>query len=238
MLPKFMKIASVGLAIAMLVFSSGTGLAAPLHQEAACGGTDYFVQANDWLSKLAEKSLGDVLAYPQIVDATNTAAASDESYANIEDPDFIEIGWKICIPAAPEAEGSAMLPDTEGESMAAEGESMAAEVTNAVTVADQALSSENTVTIGSVTADTASWIVIHAQGESGPGAVIGFAAVSAGENSEVVVTIDAAAATETLYAMLHVDAGTAGEYEFPGDDVPAVDAEGNVVTPAFTLTTP
>jgi predicted lipoprotein with Yx(FWY)xxD motif len=44
-------------------------------------------------------------------------------------------------------------------------------------------------------------------------------------------------ATETLYAMLHVDAGTEGEFEFPdGADGPAVDADGNVVTPPFALT--
>jgi predicted lipoprotein with Yx(FWY)xxD motif len=35
--------------------------------------------------------------------------------------------------------------------------------------------------------------------------------------------------------MLHVDAGIEGEYEFPGDDVPATDADGNVVTPPFTI---
>ena len=34
-------------------------------------GEEYVVQSNDWLSKLAEKYLGDVSAYPQIVEATN-----------------------------------------------------------------------------------------------------------------------------------------------------------------------
>jgi predicted lipoprotein with Yx(FWY)xxD motif len=37
--------------------------------------------------------------------------------------------------------------------------------------------------------------------------------------------------------MLHVDAGVEGEFEFPGGaDGPALDADGNVVTPPFTLT--
>jgi predicted lipoprotein with Yx(FWY)xxD motif len=37
--------------------------------------------------------------------------------------------------------------------------------------------------------------------------------------------------------MLHVDAGTEGEFEFPdGEDGPATDADGNVVTPPFALT--
>lgn len=109
-------------------------------------------------------------------------------------------------------------------------------VTNAVMVEDQALGSDNTVTIASVTADTDGWMVIHAQADGQPGPILGTAPVSAGENSDVVVEIDTSGVTETLYAMLHVDAGTAGEFEFPGDDAPATDADGNIVTPPFTLT--
>jgi predicted lipoprotein with Yx(FWY)xxD motif len=114
-------------------------------------------------------------------------------------------------------------------------EPAAAEVSNAVTVEDQALGQGNTITVASVTADVDSWLVVHAQADGGPGPVLGYSPVSAGENQDVVVEIDEAGATDTLYAMLHVDAGTAGEYEFPGEDVPAVDAEGNVVTPPFAL---
>jgi predicted lipoprotein with Yx(FWY)xxD motif len=109
-------------------------------------------------------------------------------------------------------------------------------VTNAVTVSDQDLSADNTVTIDSVTADVAGWLVIHAQADGKPGPILGHASVQAGDNSDVVVEIDPTGATETLYAMLHIDAGTSGEYEFPGDDGPAMDADGNVVTPPFTLT--
>lgn len=111
-----------------------------------------------------------------------------------------------------------------------------ATVTNAVAVTDQPLTEGNTVTIESVTSDTAGWLVIHAQADGAPGPVLGHAPVAAGENSDVVVEIDPAGATETLYAMLHIDAGTAGEYEFPGDDGPARDADGNVVTPPFMIT--
>ena len=53
--------------------------------------------------------------------------------------------------------------------------------------------------------------------------------------NNVVVEIDTSIATEILYAMLHVDAGSEGDYEFPGEDTPASDADGNVVTPSFTL---
>lgn len=65
---------------------------------------DYVVQADDWLSKLADKYFGDVLAYPAIFEATNAAAQSDASYATIANPDLIEIGWKLCIPSAADAE--------------------------------------------------------------------------------------------------------------------------------------
>ena len=52
----------------------------------------------------------------------------------------------------------------------------------------------------------------------------------------MVVEIDADMATETLFAMLHVDAGAIGDYEFPGDDVPARDADDNVVVTPFVVT--
>lgn len=126
-------------------------------------------------------------------------------------------------------------PEAEPEPEEEVEESM---ITNAVVVEDQALGSDNTVTVSSVTSDTGGWIVIHAQAEGNPGPVVGNAAVTAGENSQVVVEIDLMAATEILYAMLHIDAGNEGAYEFPGDDVPATDAEGNVVTPSFSLTYP
>jgi nucleoid-associated protein YgaU len=63
---------------------------------------DYIVQEEDWLSKLSLKFYGDIRAYPLIVEATNAKALTDDSYAFIEDPDLIEIGWKIHIPAVSE----------------------------------------------------------------------------------------------------------------------------------------
>jgi peptide/nickel transport system substrate-binding protein len=49
-------------------------------------GTVYTVQADDWLSKLAEKEYGDVFAYPAIVYYTNLKAAEDSTFANISNP--------------------------------------------------------------------------------------------------------------------------------------------------------
>jgi len=108
------------------------------------------------------------------------------------------------------------------------------EVTPSVTVSDQAIE-DGTVTVDSVVSDGAGWIVIHAQQEGAPGPVIGQAAVSDGENTDVVVEIDVSQATETLYAMLHADTGEEGVYEFPDAD-PPVEVEGEIVLQAFTVT--
>lgn len=107
-------------------------------------------------------------------------------------------------------------------------------ITPAVSVLDQEIV-DSSVVVPLVVSDAQGWIVIHTDNEGAPGPVIGFAGVAQGENTEVVVEIDTAGATETLYAMLHVDAGTAGEYEFPGDDVP-VSVEGQVVLAPFAIT--
>lgn len=64
----------------------------------------YTVQADDWLSNLADRFFGTILAFPAIVDATNAAANQDDSFTRIQNPDEIEVGQKLCIPTAAEAE--------------------------------------------------------------------------------------------------------------------------------------
>jgi nucleoid-associated protein YgaU len=64
------------------------------------GGQAYIVQLDDWLSKLADKFYGDMFAYPTIVEATNAKAKEDSSFTVITNPDLIEIGQKLWIPAA------------------------------------------------------------------------------------------------------------------------------------------
>ncbi len=71
-----------------------------LAQEEVVCESDVVVQADDWLSKIAEKFLGDVLAFQAIADATNAKAATDSSYAQVTDVNVIEPGWKLCIPSA------------------------------------------------------------------------------------------------------------------------------------------
>jgi tungstate transport system substrate-binding protein len=77
--------------------------APPLQEEVVCD-QEVTVQAEDWLSKIAEKVYGDVQSYPAIADATNAKNAEDSSFAKIENVDVIEVGWKLCIPTPADAE--------------------------------------------------------------------------------------------------------------------------------------
>ncbi len=76
-----------------------------LAQEPVQCDVEYTVQAGDWLSKVADKYFGDPLDYDLIVDANN--ANADDAYTNIDNPDLIEPGWLLCIPAG---SGSQVTP--------------------------------------------------------------------------------------------------------------------------------
>ena len=100
-----------------------------------------------------------------------------------------------------------------------------------VAVSDQDFG-HGVVMVKKVNTNVDGWIVIHTEADGKPGLVIGFAQVPAGESSDVAVTIDASKAIPKLFAMLHVDEGTKGTYEFPGADVPVKDGD-MIVMQAF-----
>jgi len=102
-----------------------------------------------------------------------------------------------------------------------------------VSVSDQYIEN-GTVTINRVVSSGPGWLVIHADNNGAPGADLGWAPLKAGVNWNVRVNLDPAKATEYLWAMLHVDVGTVGKYEFPGPDVP-VTTDGKVVMKRFEL---
>jgi branched-chain amino acid transport system substrate-binding protein len=104
------KLLNLLLVIMMLAVLAPTALAAPPVQEE---GQDYVVVADDWLSKLADKYLGNPLAYPAITHYTNQKQQEDEGYAKITDSNLIEVGWKIYIPSAAEAEAYLKSPTVE-----------------------------------------------------------------------------------------------------------------------------
>ena len=100
---KYVSIA-VLLAVLVAVVPASMVGAAPAFQ-----GEDYTVQADDWLSKLADKFYGDVNAYWAIMSATNKANAEDPSYTKFDNPDAIEVGSKLLIP--PQDEAVAFMAD-------------------------------------------------------------------------------------------------------------------------------
>jgi len=102
-----------GVLVFALSLTPQTMFAAPGAQGVACE-QDVVVQADDWLSKLADKFYGDVLAYPAIVEATNQLNATDASYAKINNPDIIEPGWKLCVPSSADAQAMLAGPSMAG----------------------------------------------------------------------------------------------------------------------------
>ncbi|MEZ4269608.1 MAG: hypothetical protein R3F39_24885, partial [Myxococcota bacterium] len=112
-----------------------------------------------------------------------------------------------------------------------------ADTVPSVVVSDQTLASPRAVVVDKVESPVKGWIVIHEDNGAGAfGGVIGFAQIAAGSNADVSVTLDRDALNgEALYAMLHVEAGETDVYEFPGPDVPATTASGDVIAPAFTV---
>ena len=80
-------------------------------------GQEYVVQADDWLSKLADKYLGDANLWPRIVDATNSQAAADPRLAVIENPNVIYPGQIIVIPTVSPTWPGRVAPGAEGSNL-------------------------------------------------------------------------------------------------------------------------
>jgi len=66
-------------------------------------GQVYIVQSGDWLMKIAQSFYGEGVGYTNIVDATNSKAKTDASFATISDPSSIFVGQKLWIPLAKSA---------------------------------------------------------------------------------------------------------------------------------------
>lgn len=97
---------------------------------------------------------------------------------------------------------------------------------------------ENTVIIASTILQEGGWLVVHADENGSPGAVLGQALVNPGTTPAVIVPLTAEGQTPVLWAMLHVDDNTVGTYEFgqvEGADNPVV-IEGQVATRPMNVT--
>jgi hypothetical protein len=111
-----------------------------------------------------------------------------------------------------------------------------------VMVSDQGTMSGNQVVIEDVTAPQDGWIVIHRSNANNDGPmvpdIIGKAMVDEGENMNVAIQLEEGVSNdETLWAMLHMDDGTIGEYEFDGQnglDGPVI-YEDEIVMSSFDI---
>ncbi|NIQ04689.1 MAG: cupredoxin family copper-binding protein [Candidatus Korarchaeota archaeon] len=105
--------------------------------------------------------------------------------------------------------------------------------TPSVTVRDQFIENGRII-IDEVVANQSGWIVIHNNtADDAPGPVVGHAAVERGANTNVSVQLDTEVAFK-LWAMLHLDTGEEGVYEFPDAD-PPVKVEGQIVVQPFNI---
>lgn len=94
------RIICLVLAVALLLtLGLSVASAAPRSQ-----GEAYTIVLGDWLSKLAEKYLGNPGAWPAIMAATNKKYVEDSTFARIENADLIYPGQKVWVPAKEEAE--------------------------------------------------------------------------------------------------------------------------------------
>jgi phosphonate transport system substrate-binding protein len=97
-------LSSLLVVVVLLTLISSVAMAAPPPQDE---GETYVVHADDWLSKLADKFLGDVFAWPAIWAATNQMAETDDAIDRIINPNVIDVGQTLYIPSPDEA--AAML---------------------------------------------------------------------------------------------------------------------------------
>ncbi len=106
-----------------------------------------------------------------------------------------------------------------------------------VNVSDQ-VSTDGTVLIDSAYSALPGFVVIHADNHGKPGRVTGFVPVAPGWNYSLTISIDPAVVTPMLHAVLHVDDGQPGVYEFDGlsgIDNPVIH-DGRVVATPFAIT--
>lgn len=97
---------------------------------------------------------------------------------------------------------------------------------NDILVDNQAIKS-GTVLVNMVDAMKPGWVAIFTDKNNLPDILLGYTAVPAGSSSDLKVTIDSTKATDKMIAMLLLDAGKIGTFEYPGPDEPVKNANLN-----------
>lgn len=76
-----------------------------------------------------------------------------------------------------------------------------------------------TLVIDRALAPTGAWVVVHLNDDGMPGKRVGVTQIPAGDNAQVLVTLDPAIElTDSLLVAIHADRGIAGTFEFDMDD--------------------
>lgn len=89
-----------------------------------------------------------------------------------------------------------------------------------IDIKDQSLDESGELVAGEVSLPAPGWLVVYRSQDDKPDEVIGRVSLAAGVHDDVRVTVDTEAATEQLFARLHIDMGAEGVFEFPGEDKP------------------
>lgn len=110
-----------------------------------------------------------------------------------------------------------------------------------IEIGDQILRN-NSVSVPTVSSPDHAWLVFHKNEQGGPGDVITSIRIEAGSRGESAQfppePSTSLRAGDTVWAMLHVDRGTPGIYEFPGPDAPMRDRSGRIVMKSFVVLPP
>lgn len=151
--------------------------------------------------------------------------------------DIVMVG--LTLSAEAEEEESSEAPAEEGDAAPEEqGEEEAApQVDSAITVAETLDLMDGKIVIPGATLAQDGWLVIHDSDAEGnivaPDIISEPVPLKAGTTTDIVVTLtsDISDDNHKVFAMLHIDAGTVGTYEFPGADAPMKNGDDTVVIP-------
>lgn len=124
----------------------------------------------------------------------------------------------------------ASTPTTPSSQKPSTTPTVGAALINDITVHDQSIQS-GAVLVSLVDSIKPGWVAVFTDDNGQPGTLLGYVAVPAGTSSDVKVTIDANKASDKMIAMLLLDAGKVGTFEYPGADQPVTNANvsGNVM---------
>ncbi|NJC95304.1 MAG: hypothetical protein C3F07_15690 [Anaerolineales bacterium] len=99
---------------------------------------------------------------------------------------------------------------------------------NVLSINDQT-GANGDILINLVTAKKPGWVAVFTDNKGQPGTLLGYVPVPAGTSEDVKVPVDRAKVTSKMIAVLFVDAGTIGTFEYPGADEIAVESGNNVM---------